>query len=160
VFCCPDFDPGNVKDTALSAEELFELLAKVNCRKLVLLDACHSGGATESNLVRRLVPDGQGPVVIAACTQRQLSLEHPNFKHGLFTYAVLQALGDDFRRADRDANGRLSPAELFRYVEDRIPRLVEEAFPADKDGTEPPSQTPISFPRDLKSLGDFIVVKR
>jgi WD40 repeat protein/uncharacterized caspase-like protein len=160
VFCCPDFDPGNVPATALSAEELFDRLAKVNCRKLVLLDACHSGGAAEANLIRRLVPDGQGPVVIAACTQRQLSLEHPKFKHGLFTYAVLQALGPEFNRADRDNDGVITPAELFRYVEGRIPRLVEEAFPPGKDGAEPPSQNPVCFPRELKNLKEFVVVKK
>jgi uncharacterized caspase-like protein len=139
---------------------LIEKLSRIPCRKLVLLDACHSGGAAEANMIRRLVPDGQGPVVIAACTQRQQSLEHPNYKHGLFTYAVLQALGPDFRKADRDSNGTLSPAELFRYVEDRIPRLVEDAFPPDKDGSEPPSQNPICFPRELKTLTDFVVVKK
>src|SRR5262249_19714293 len=49
LFCCPDYSPLKPKTTALSVEEVFSALAEINCRKLVLIDACHSGRATAPN---------------------------------------------------------------------------------------------------------------
>src|SRR5207248_2509202 len=105
VFCCPNYSPEKAAKTALSAEELFDALAGVNCRKVVLLDACRSGRAAEANVLRRFIPDGQGPVVIAACGPGEESFEDAKVGHGLFTLAVLDALGDDFRKADYNSDG-------------------------------------------------------
>jgi hypothetical protein len=82
LFCCPDYTPAKPAATAISVEELFAALAKVNCRKLVLIDACHSGRATAPNLLRRCVPNGQGPIIIAACDQGEQSYEVPRFGTG------------------------------------------------------------------------------
>jgi len=151
VFCCPDYTPKNPAGTALSADELFDALAKVNCRKVVLLDACHSGQAADANLLRRFVPHGQGPFVIASCDQGELSYEDPALGHGLFTYAVMEALGGGFRRADADSDGGVSADELYAYVAARVPQLMKEiGKPAD-------TQNPICFPRQPPR---FVVVKR
>jgi uncharacterized caspase-like protein len=139
VFCCPDYSPAVPAATSLAADELFDALAEVNCRKLVLLDACHAGGAVEANLLRRLIPNGQGPIVIAACAPGELSYEDGDLGQGAFTYAVLEALGTKFRAADRDSNSELTPAELYDYLADRVPALVAEARPGRR-------QTPICFP--------------
>lgn len=150
VFCCPDYSDKKVPDTSLAAEELFEALAKVNCRKVVLLDACHSGEAAGANVLRRLIPDGQGPFVIAACDQSELSYEDPELGHGLFTFAVLEALGRRFAKADYNSDGELTPDELFGYVADRVPALMQKLSGRD-------TQTPICFPRQPRG---FAIVKR
>ncbi len=139
VFCCPDYSPRKADLTALSGEELFDSLADINCRKLVLLDACHAGGATETNMLRRFIPNGQGPIVIAACDQSELSFEDDKLGHGVFTYAVLEALGPKFRAADANTDGSLSAAELYDYVADRVPELVSQLRPGN-------TQNPICFP--------------
>jgi hypothetical protein len=145
LLCCPDYSPAQPGATALSVEELFAALARINCRKLVLVDACHSGRATVPNLVRRCVPDGHGPLVIAACEQSELSYEDPRFGHGLFTYALLDALdkNKNFRKADYNSDGALSPEELFEYVAAQVPLLLR------KTGKTTETQTPICFPRQL-----------
>ncbi|MCI0699928.1 MAG: caspase family protein [Planctomycetia bacterium] len=143
LFCCPNYSPLKPSETALSADELFSALAKINCRKIVLLDACHSGQATSANVLRRCVPNGQGPIVIAACDQSEVSYEHPRFGHGLFTFAVLDALGDGFRKADYNSDGELSPVELFDYIAGRVPVLMRQI------GKKDETQTPICFPRRL-----------
>ncbi|MBA4189384.1 MAG: hypothetical protein C0467_15415, partial [Planctomycetaceae bacterium] len=97
VFCCPDYAPTKPGTTAITGEELFEALSGINCRKLVLLDTCHAGGVIEANVLRRFVPNGQGPTVIAACDQSELSFEDNKLGHGVFTYAVLEAMGSKFR---------------------------------------------------------------
>jgi uncharacterized caspase-like protein len=139
VFCCPDYSPAKPAATSLAADELFEALAEVNCRKLVLLDACHAGGALQTNLLRRFIPNGQGPMVIAACGPGQVSFEDDAWGHGAFTYAVLEALGKQFRAADRDTNGELTPVELYDYLADRVPAIVAESRPGK-------TQNPICFP--------------
>jgi uncharacterized caspase-like protein/WD40 repeat protein len=145
LFCCPDYSPNRPGATAISVDELFAALAKINCRKVVLIDACHSGRATAPNVLRRCVPNGQGPVVIAACDQSEQSYEHPPYGHGLFTYAVLGALDKDkdYRRADYNSDGALSPEELYEYVAAKVPELMKRV------GKPGETQTPICFPRQL-----------
>src|SRR5262249_27531935 len=109
----------------------------------VVLDACHSGQAATENPVRWLVPSGQGPIIIAACDRNQEALE--NDKHGLFTAALLEALGEKFAEADTDGNKTLDAAELFHYTRRRMPGLL-------KDIKAPQfAQVPIWFaPEDVK----------
>ena len=141
VFCCPDYSPPKATDTAVSAAELFDALAGVNCRKVVFLDACRAGRATEANVIRHLVPDGHGPVVIASCGPGEDSFEDAKFGHGLFTQALLDGFGRDFGKADYNADGELTPAELFDYVSARLPTLLRAS------GRKPDAQVPIMFPR-------------
>jgi uncharacterized caspase-like protein len=147
VFCCPNYSQKTAKDTGVSGRMLFDALAKCPARKLVLIDACHSGQAASESIIRHLVPNGQGPCVITACDQKELSFEHPKIGHGLFTAAVLEALGDKFDLADashdKKANGALDPQELFDYIRGRLPSLLKDTG---KPGT---IQNPQSFPMEL-----------
>jgi WD40 repeat protein len=139
VFCCPHYDPARPEETGVSSRVLYEKLAAIPCRKLVLLDACHSGEAV-ANPVRTLTPGGQGPIILAACDRNQLSYENKAFGHGLFTYAILEALGDRFSQADRNGDGRLDATELYAYVRGRMPALLEQI------GLDEGRQVPIKFP--------------
>jgi hypothetical protein len=142
VFCCPDYDPGRYNQTGVTAAELFDKLAAIPGRKLVLVDACHSGQAAAANVVRALVPTGQGPTVIAACDQTERSYEDPTVGNGLFTFAVLEALGRKFEDADANHDTALGPDEIYDYVRDRVPQLLKQVGkPADV-------QNPICFPRN------------
>jgi WD40 repeat protein len=115
VFCCPHYDPSRPAATGLTSRVLYDRLAAIPCRKLLILDACHSGAA--ANPVRDLTPGGQGPVILAACDRNQSSYENKKYGHGLFTYALLEAL--DGRR-DLDVRG------LFAYARARLPDLLTE----------------------------------
>ena len=66
-------------------------MCRVPCRKLVLLDVCHAGMA--ANPVRGLTPGGKGPTILASCEGTEVSIEDPGLGHGLFTAALLEALG-------------------------------------------------------------------
>ena len=65
--------------------------------------------------------------------------------HGLFTAAVLDALDRDknFRKADYNSDGQLSPEELYEYVAVKVPALLKQI------GKTKETQTPICFPRQL-----------
>ncbi|MBY0458187.1 MAG: caspase family protein, partial [Gemmataceae bacterium] len=62
LLCCPEYSPAAADKTALPVEELFRELARINCRKVVLLDVCRSERAAAASVLRRCVPTGQGPV--------------------------------------------------------------------------------------------------
>lgn len=145
VFCCRDFDPAKPLETGITDEELIAALAECPARKLLLLDACHSGQTATDSVIRHLVPDGQGPAIIAACDQQESSLEHDTFGHGLFTAAVIEALTTRFADADADKtkDGLLDPQELYDYLGDRIREMLVEIK------TVPTRQQPRSFPLDL-----------
>jgi WD40 repeat protein len=146
VYCCPNYDRKKfvaTGETGLTGTELFGQLAKCKARKLVLLDACHSGQAASENLIRHLVPEGQGPTVIAACDQKEQSFEDKALGHGLFTAAVLQALGPNIGEADTSKDGMLDAQELFDYLRGKMPALLKAA-------KKPQNiQNPQSFPVDL-----------
>jgi hypothetical protein len=89
------------------------------------VDACQSGEAAASP-VRVLVPGGQGPIVMAACDRNQKSYEDPKLKHGLFTYAILEALGEHFKQADINGDKQLDAAEIYNYTRSRMPALLKQ----------------------------------
>jgi uncharacterized caspase-like protein len=139
VFCGPDYDRKRFAATGLTSQDLYEALAALPCRKLVFLDACRSGELA-INPVRSLTPAGLGPTILAASDRSESSYEDPRFGHGLFTYAVLEALDKSFGKADRDGDGKLDALELYGYVEKRVAELLKEINKEDE-------QHPIYFPR-------------
>ena len=147
VFCCPNYDRSRIKETGIRAKTILDKLAACKGRKLILVDACHSGQGTTESVIRHLVPEGQGPIVIAACDQKEVSFEDPKLGHGLFTKAVLDALGDKFDAADgahdKKKDGVLDPQELFDYVRRQLPELLKQA------GKKEWMQNPQAYPVDL-----------
>ena len=104
---------------------LFDRLAKCKGRQLILLDACHSGELATENVIRALLPEGQGPTVLAACDQREQSFEDPKVGNGLFTTAVVEALGRP-TAGTPSTDDVLDPKELFGYVKVRMPGLLKD----------------------------------
>ena len=151
VFCAPDYDPSKPYTTGIANDKLFEKLAAIPCRKLLILDACRSGAAAD-NPARGFAPGGQGPIILAACDLNQASLEHEKFHHGLFTFAILEALGDPTAYHDHDGRKLLYVDELYRYTRKKMPKLLGLI------GRKETAQAPILFaPEDVNfpvALGD------
>jgi WD40 repeat protein len=133
-------------------------LADLPCRKLALVDTCHSGAlgpAGRSTSVREFQDDMI--VVFASAEDDQPSVEHESWGHGAFTKALLEGLG-----ADKDDRGQLARAdgmlasqqpdgvvtvdELIAYVMQRVPKLTEEFV---RPGGIPKRQTPKASPTQL-----------
>jgi WD40 repeat protein/uncharacterized caspase-like protein len=121
-FLASDYSLDRESATSLSGLELYRRLAAMPCRKLLLLDTCHSGASAD--VIRDLTPDDIGPAILTASRANEASMESPLFKGGLFTHALLQALGKDYTTADTNRDGMLSPREMAVYVERRLPELV------------------------------------
>jgi len=138
--------------------ELYEALAKIPGHKLVILDACHSGLSTAGgNPIRALTPNGKGPIIMAACDSNEFSYESPKLHHGVFTTAILEALGDHFADADANGDNKLTVVEIMDYVTKRLPQLLQEI---DRASGEPERvQTPQLCPK-REELEPYPIVER
>ncbi len=118
AYICP-VDAGDSADSMISSAELKKRLAgmPVNAQKILIFDSCFSGGFIGKNAISgnvRFFPltnkpkdviGGGGfrnigksvPAVFfaTACKYNELSVEHPSFEHGIYTYYLLDALGAD-----------------------------------------------------------------
>ncbi len=123
-------DAVTIGDTALEITRFQREIARLADygRVVVLLDACRSGATTTSGI--GIAADGsrlrdlmRGPniALLTSSTANQDSLESPDWGHGAFTAAILEALTT---AADQDGNGEISMFELTQYVTRRVPELT------------------------------------
>jgi WD40 repeat protein len=125
-------DSEQLEAKGISATELKDHLSQIKAQKqLVLMDACHSGGALKSMNVRSAASDekaivqlarSSGVVVLASSGTKQFATEFEELKHGVFTYALLEALDG---KAD-NGDGRVTVNEIKLYMEDRVPELTRQ----------------------------------
>jgi metacaspase-1 len=133
IYLCPkDCDVDNFPETAILGEELSNLLSAISAQKmLVILDACHAGGAAElkslsgflqikagvSDSYLEKLSEGRGRVVIASSKQDQVSRVRPQGDLSLFTYHLIQALiGGAAMRDD----GFIHVLDVFHYVNEKV----------------------------------------
>jgi len=129
----------------ISMKELLVKLAIVPAGKRVLiLDACHSGAAiNELNLIDvaglRDVEDSEkqsqrlkqlenlasksGLAIITASSSSQKALELPQYEHGLMTYALLSTMLSSPEVLDKDSNLQLE--DWLRETEKSVAKLIE-----------------------------------
>ena len=117
---------------SLGGEKLRELLAAIPATKmLVLLDTCSSGrfslararqldDKTAIDRLQRMT----GRAMIAAAADEKMALEGEE-KHGVFTYALLQALNGD---ADSDKDRFVNVSELASYIDRTLPEITNRKW--------------------------------
>ena len=140
-----DFRARNEKDLTsmgISKQFLIENLSRISAQKtLVLFDTCQSGSFVEQSAFDRLA-HSTGLAIIAASTDVQSACEGYN-GHGVFTYAILEALSG---KADFMNKGNVSVSALSYYVNNTVPSITMTKWKI--------PQTPWSY--ILKE--DFIIV--
>jgi hypothetical protein len=83
------------------------------------------GPAEAHGLLGELFADlrrGSGAMVIASAGGAEFAFESPRWKNGVFTYALLEGLGD--RKADLNKDGEVRVSELRDYVVRRVQELT------------------------------------
>lgn len=120
-----------LKSIGITGQQLQTEIQKLGARKVVLLiDACKSGGAVvtmrgfEERKALRQLARASGVHVVAAAAQDQLAGEIVRLNHGVFTYAVLEALKGAADGSPKD--GTVSIREMLSYIETRLPELSQE----------------------------------
>jgi len=131
-----DTDANNMFATAVAMGELREILTEdVAAKRVVLIsDCCHSGavgwsrsaGVNASNeYLRRLSDTKAGLCILTASRAGELSQETPEFKHGVFTYYLLQGIRE--RLADANQDGFVTVSEAQDFVLDRVRKQTKGA---------------------------------
>ncbi|EJF06041.1 hypothetical protein ThvES_00018990 [Thiovulum sp. ES] len=115
----------SVREHGVSNENLTVALAQIKTTKSVtLIDTCNSGSFASNRsfgmktAVKKLVR-ATGRATIVASSKDQVALE--GYKgHGVFTYAILEALkGKGF-----GSDSKMTIRELSAYVEDKVPEIT------------------------------------
>ncbi len=127
-------DNVGIKESGLAIEALRRELLELakHGRVLVLLDACHSGATTmngaalamDSTALRTALA-AANVTVITSSTGSQVSREDPEWQHGAFTKALLDAFNDP--AADIQRNSLISTNGLAAYVTTHVRSLTREA---------------------------------
>lgn len=127
--------PDALRDTAICSDELTDALRTIRAGRLVvILDACHSGGAGEAK--DALAPDatffkgnpsddlydtlrqGEGRVILASCKSVEVSYVLPNARNSLFTQCLLEAIDG---KARHRGDGTVRIFDLAEYVMEEVP---------------------------------------
>ncbi len=126
-------DSEQLQKKGISASELRASLTDVKSQKqMILMDACHSGGALKSLSVRAAAADekaivqlarSSGVAVLASSGTKQFATEFEELKHGVFTYALMEALDGE---ADRNKDNKLTVSEIKIFMDERVPELTKK----------------------------------
>ena len=121
-FIPHDAKSGGLKSTAVSLAYIKRIFDKCQSERVFLwLDCCHSGGIlkraaeSENAIIERTlkVVQGQGRVIIAACTAEQFAYEDAS--HGMFTGALLSGL-----KGKAEAHGEVTASSLYDCIDREI----------------------------------------
>ncbi len=128
---------------SISDEELVNLFEGVDAGQLLLvIDACNSGQALESEEQRRGPMNSKGLAqlayekgisVLTAAQGYQAALENAELGHGYLTYALIE---DGLRRMEADykpRDGRVLLRECLDYAGDKVPRMQEKKYLAERE---------------------------
>jgi ankyrin repeat protein len=131
-----DGDPAFVEATGYPLKRLYEHLAKLPAKEVVvMLDSCFSGAGGRSVIAKGTRPmalsvenpvlAGGKTVVLAASSGGQVSSTYLQQGHGLLTYFFLKGLRGE---ADTNKDGAIDLAEIFSYVKPQVERTARRGF--------------------------------
>ena len=113
-------------DSAITWDD-FDVIADLPCRKIALVDACHSGALIDGRRGDTIREFQENMVlVVAAAEGKEESQEIEEWGHGVFTKAFLDALDGlaDAPEGSAPTDGEISLDEAIDYVVNEVPRLA------------------------------------
>jgi WD40 repeat protein len=120
----------DLEKSAVGGDLLKKKLANLSGRVVIILDACHSGAASRlkramtDDLVRDLVSEDAGVVVMCSSQGAEYSLESNQVAHGFYTLGLVEALSG---RADFNNDRYIYLHELDFYAYNRVRQLSDGA---------------------------------
>ncbi|MBV8441266.1 MAG: caspase family protein [Hyphomicrobiales bacterium] len=141
-FLTRDADTSRLRSTAISTDDLHDLIASIPGKKVLFIDACHSGAAAVAYNSTRADKGGlkfdmgkvvndfttveSGLVVFAASTGTEWANESIEWdRHGAFAKALIDAIREG--RAALDPSGRITTDMLDLYLEDHVKDMTNGA---------------------------------
>jgi len=130
-FLPVDTDSKDIASSAVPAEQVKKMLVALPGRVMLVLDACHAGGIDTpkkksardltEGLVRDLMAEESGLVVLCSSTGRESSLESNEHQHSYFTVALVEGLSGKAAKTD----GAIYLHHLDGYITDRVKELTQ-----------------------------------
>ena len=124
-FIAYDTDINNIEKTGVPLSLIKKLFDKCKSKRAFLwLDFCHSGGIVarslrdEVSLIERQLKavQGEGQVIIAACTKEQSAYESSAIGHGFFTHALLRGLKGEAKSAQDE----VTAGSLYDFIDHQV----------------------------------------
>jgi len=153
-----DYDPGLPESKSVSYEtDIIGILDKIPCKKLLFVDACHSGaGGAKLNVtdlnhrIKELNELKRGTSIIVSSQKDQASYEDELWENGAFTEAIIMGLKDGQADLPKSGNkdGIVTIEELYGYIKEKVPDMVGKV-----KGRE---QRPIMLGKDLGDIAIYI----
>ncbi len=121
----------SLKNKGISATRLKQIAANIPAQKqLYILDACQSAGALSTVASRGAAEEkaiaqlarSTGTHWLTASGSEQFATEFAELGHGVFTYALLEALSGKADSGDK----RITVNEIKAYIESRVPEISEK----------------------------------
>ena len=120
-------------------------LDDINCKKIIFVDACHSGAAgvkddiNPQSIINQITNSKEGYNIIVSSSEDQVSFEDDAWKNGAFTEAIVEAFQNvevtdesgtykagKIRGNHIDSNDNiLKLNELVEFLQRRVPELVK-----------------------------------
>jgi uncharacterized caspase-like protein len=123
-------DDGSIKKSKAISWMVIKNVLDIPAKKLIFVDTCHAEGAsgkkTRAVDNNRLVKELQeaNAVIFTSSRGKELSQEANEWKHGAFTYAIIEGLNG---KADLIKDGKISMKELDAYVSETVPQITNGA---------------------------------
>jgi uncharacterized caspase-like protein len=140
-------DTESIGTTCLNWTEVVKKLDAVKAQRIiVVLDCCHSGAfhakvPNQTGLAEALRAN-KAALVICASGPDQSALERDDVKHGIFTFAMLEAMQG---KGDADKDGAITVQEMVDYVKPLVRKLSANKQDAEIFATQAKTDVPIAF---------------
>lgn len=152
-----DYDPSARIATSISFEyDVIRILEKMQCKKLVFIDACHSGGGAKSGFaavnieIEKLNSVQTGISTIVSSQKDEQSWEDAKWENGAFTEAIVSGLVGG--KADLDGNKIITINELYTHLKKEVPKMVF--------ATKQQPQNPILLSEELGDVAIYFVQQK
>lgn len=148
-----DYDPGARRSTSVSyKEDILKILDRIPCKKIVFIDACHSGGAranvADINFeIQKLNSKKKGTTVIVSSKDSQESYEDVAWENGAFTEAIIRGMG--YGLADMNKNKIVTIQELYTWLSQQVPIMVNQV--------KKKAQNPVMINNELGDVAIFVL---
>ncbi|MDX2039903.1 MAG: caspase family protein [Acidobacteriota bacterium] len=123
---------------SISDQDLIKTFEGIDAGHLLLvIDACNSGQALESDEIRRGPMNSKGLAqlayekgihILTASQSYQAALENKELGHGYLTYALIESGLRKLEADHRPRNGQIVVREWLTYATDKVPRMQEAKY--------------------------------
>jgi uncharacterized caspase-like protein len=120
--------------TSLPMGEIEDIFKRLDSERIIfLIDCCYSGAAVsfckgftaqgvktgnmDDKFLKRIAETGKGRIILTASRPNEVSFEHPELKHGVLTYYLIEALKG---KADKDKDRAITITEVYDYIYKKV----------------------------------------